>query len=146
MSFDGIKATKNFGAGTYKITATVVTTKDSKDTTKTFTSTFTVKDTQPAGSLSFEKNTVEASSVKDAVEKVVKFVYGDTTYSANANDTTPVITSIEGITSKGNKITKDNMGDTFTGEVTIKKVTFTVGTAKYSVDVTADASQVITIK
>ena len=147
MSFDGAKkATKNFGAGTYKITATVVTTKDSKDTTKTFTSTFTVKDTQPAGSLSFEKNTVEASSVKDAVEKVVKFVYGDTTYSANANDTTPVITSIEGITSKGNKITKDNMGDTFTGEVTIKKVTFTVGTAKYSVDVTADASQVITIK
>ena len=147
VSFDGAKkATKNFGAGTYKITATVVTTKDSKDTTKTFTSTFTVKDTQPAGSLSFEKNTVEASSVKDAVEKVVKFVYGDTTYSANANDTTPVITSIEGITSKGNKITKDNMGDTFTGEVTIKKVTFTVGTAKYSVDVTADASQVITIK
>ena len=96
--------------------------------------------------MSFEKNTVEASSVKDAVEKVVKFVYGDTTYSANANDTTPVITSIEGITSKGNKITKDNMGDTFTGEVTIKKVTFTVGTANYSVDVTADASQVITIK
>ena len=38
------------------------------------------------------------------------------------------------------------MSDTFTGEVTIKKVTFTVGTAKYSVDVTADASQVITIK
>lgn len=31
-------------------------------------------------------------------------------------------------------------------EVTIKKVTFKVGTAKYSVDVTADASQVITIK
>ena len=31
-------------------------------------------------------------------------------------------------------------------EVTIKKVTFTVGTDKYSVDVTADASQVITIK
>lgn len=144
VSFNGTKATKNFGAGTYKITATVVTTKDSKDTTKTFTTTFTVKDTQPAGSLSFEKNTVEASSVKDAVEKVVKFVYGDTTYSAN--DTTPVITSIEGITSKGNKITKDNMGNSFTGEVTIKKVTFTVGTAKYSVDVTADASQVITIK
>ena len=144
VSFNGTKATKNFGAGTYKITATVVTTKDSKDTTKTFTTTFTVKDTQPAGSLSFEKNTVEASSVKDAVEKVVKFVYGDTTYSAN--DTTPVITSIEGITSKGNKITKDNMGNSFTGEVTIKKVTFTVGTAKYSVDVTADASQVITVK
>ena len=146
VSFDGTKATKNFGAGTYKITATVVTTKDSKDTTKTFTSTFTVKDTQPVGSLSFEKNTVEASSVKDAVEKVVKFVYGDTTYSANANDTAPVITSIEGITSKGDKITKDSMSDEFTGEVTIKKVTFTVGTAKYSVDVTADASQVITIK
>ena len=144
VSFVDTKATKNFGAGTYKITATVVTTKDSKDTTKTFTSTFTVKDTQPAGSLSFEKNTVEASSVKDAVEKVVKFVYGDTTYSAK--DTAPEITSIEGITSKGNKITKDNMSDTFTGEVTIKKVTFTVGTAKYSVDVTADASQVITIK
>ena len=146
VSFVGTKATKNFGAGTYKITATVVTTKDSKDTTKTFTSTFTVKDTQPVGSLSFEKNTVEASSVKEAVEKVVKFVYGDTTYSANANDTAPVITSIEGITSKGDKITKDSMSDEFTGEVTIKKVTFTVGTAKYSVDVTADASQVITIK
>ena len=144
VSFDDTKATKNFGAGTYKITATVVTTKDDKDTTKTFTTTFTVKDTQPTGSLTFEKNSVDATSVKDAVEKTVKFVYGDTTYSTN--DVPPVITSIEGITSKGDKITKDNMGNAFTGEVTIKKVTFTVGTAKYSVDVTADASQVITVK
>ena len=146
VSFVGTKATKNFGAGTYKITATVVTTKDDKDTTKTFTTTFTVKDTQPTGSLTFEKNSVDATSVKDAVEKTVKFVYGDTTYSTSTNDVPPVITSIEGITSKGDKITKDNMGNAFTGEVTIKKVTFTVGTAKYSVDVTADASQVITVK
>lgn len=144
VSFDGTKATKNFGAGTYKITATVVTTKDSKDTTKTFTTTFTVKDTQPTGSLTFEKNSVDATSVKDAVEKTVKFVYGDTTYSAN--DVAPVITSIEGIANDGTVINAKNMASVKKSEVTIKKVTFTVGTDKYSVDVTADASQVITIK
>ena len=146
VSFDDTKATKNFGAGTYKITATVVTTKDSKDTTKTFTTTFTVKDTQPTGSLTFEKNSVDATSVKDAVEKTVKFVYGDTTYSASANDATPVITSIEGIANDGTVINAKNMASVKKSEVTIKKVTFTVGTDKYSVDVTADASQVITIK
>ena len=144
VSFDDTKATKNFGAGTYKITATVVTTKDSKDTTKTFTTTFTVKDTQPTGSLTFEKNSVDATSVKDAVEKTVKFVYGDTTYSAN--DVAPVITSIEGIANDGTVISAKNMASVKKSEVTIKKVTFTVGTDKYSVDVTADASQVITIK
>ena len=106
--------------------------------------TFTVKDTQPTGSLTFEKNSVDATSVKDAVEKTVKFVYGDTTYSAN--DVAPVITSIEGIANDGTVINAKNMASVKKSEVTIKKVTFTVGTDKYSVDVTADASQVITIK
>ena len=56
------------------------------------------------------------------------------------------ITSIEGIANDGTVINAKNMASVKKSEVTIKKVTFTVGTDKYSVDVTADASQVITIK
>ena len=145
VSFSGISATKNFGAGTYKITATVVTTKDSKDTTKTFTTTFTVKDSQPTGVLTFEKNSVDASSVKEAVEKTAKFVYGDKTYKQDSADAIDVV-SVEGIANDGTVINAKNMDSVKKSEVTIKKVTFKVGTTKYSVDVTADASQVITIK
>ena len=145
VSFSGISATKNFGAGTYKITATVVTTKDSKDTTKTFTTTFTVKDSQPTGTLTFEKDSVDASSVKEAVEKTAKFVYGDKTYKQDSADGIDVV-SVEGIANDGTVINAKNMDSVKKSEVTIKKVTFKVGTAKYSVDVTADASQVITIK
>ena len=145
VSFSGISATKNFGAGTYKITATVVTTKDSKDTTKTFTTTFTVKDSQPTGVLTFEKNSVDASSVKEAVEKTAKFVYGDKTYKQDSADGIDVV-SVEGIANDGTVINAKNMDSVKKSEVTIKKVTFKVGTTKYSVDVTADASQVITIK
>ena len=145
VSFSGISATKNFGAGTYKITATVVTTKDSKDTTKTFTTTFTVKDSQPTGVLTFEKNSVDASSVKEAVEKTAKFVYGDKTYKQDSADGIDVV-SVEGIANDGTVINAKNMDSVKKSEVTIKKVTFKVGTTKYSVDVTADVSQVITIK
>ena len=145
VSFSAFTAEKNFGAGTYKITATVVTTKDSKDTTKTFTTTFTVKDSQPTGVLTFEKNSVDASSVKEAVEKTAKFVYGDKTYKQDSADGIDVV-SVEGIANDGTVINAKNMDSVKKSEVTIKKVTFKVGTAKYSVDVTADASQVITIK
>lgn len=48
-----------FAPGTYKVTATVKTgnsTDDSKWVTKIFTTTFTVKDSQPVGTLTIEKD------------------------------------------------------------------------------------------
>ena len=147
-------AQKYFGAGTYKVTATVKTAKNGetdakKYIVKTFTSTFTVKDSQPAGTLSFEKDTVkDASSVYDAVVKSAKFVYGDKTYKNGSDDGIKVV-SVEGFTNDGKKIDKVSMNNTIavaTNTVTITKVTFTVGDDTTSVNVDASASQTITLK
>ena len=147
-------AQKYFGAGTYKVTATVKTAKNGETDTnkyivKTFTTTFTVKDPQPAGTLSFEKNTVkDASSVYDAVVKSAKFVYGDKTYKDGSTDGITVV-AVEGFTNDGKKIDKDSMNNTIasaTDSVTITKVTFTVGDDTTSVNVDASASQTIILK
>ena len=147
-------AQKNFGAGTYKVTATVKTSKNGetdpdKYIVKTFTSTFTVKDSQPAGKLSFEKDTVkDASSVYNAVIKLAKFEYGDKTYKDGSTDGITVV-AVEGFTNDGKKIDKDSMNDAIastTDSVTITKVTFTVGDDTTSVNVDASASQTITLK
>lgn len=147
-------AQKYFGAGTYKVTATVKTAKNGETDTnkyivKTFTTTFTVKDSQPAGTLSFEKNTVkDASSVYDAVVKSAKFVYGDKTYKDGSTDGITVV-AVEGFTNDGKKIDKDSMNNTIasaTDSVTITKVTFTVGDDTTSVNVDASASQTIILK
>ena len=147
-------AQKYFGAGTYKVTATVKTAKNGETDTnkyivKTFTTTFTVKDSQPAGTLSFEKNTVkDASSVYDAVVKSAKFVYGDKTYKDGSTDGITVV-AVEGFTNDGKKIDKDSMNNAIasaTDSVTITKVTFTVGDDTTSVNVDASASQTIILK
>ena len=147
-------AQKYFGAGTYKVTATVKTAKNGETDTdkyivKTFTTTFTVKDSQPAGILTFEKDTVkDASSVYDAVRKSAKFVYGDKTYKDGSDDGITVV-AVEGFTNDGKKIDKDTMNNsiaTATNTVTITKVTFTVGDDTTSVNVDASASQTITLK
>ena len=147
-------AQKYFGVGTYKVTATVKTAKNGetdakKYIVKTFTSTFTVKDSQPAGKLSFEKDTVkDASSVYDAVVKSAKFEYGDKTYKNGSTDGITVV-AVEGFTNDGKKIDKVSMKDTIavaTNTVTITKVTFTVGDDTTSVNVDASASQTITLK
>ena len=159
VSFAGISATKNFGAGTYKITATVKTGKETENNptkwdTKTFTTTFTVEDTQPTGELSLEKNSLDGNqTVYDAACAALKYVYGDKTYSTSDTSLNDVITSIEGITNNGTKIASkaDAVGTSLvSGEsVTINKITFKVGTDKYEVEVTKDISAapyVITIK
>ena len=155
-----VPAEKYFAPGTYKVTATVRTgnsTDDSKWVTKIFTTTFTVKDSQPVGTLTIEKDSVKdvagISTVEDAVKNAVKLVYADKTYSADTNDKPLVIVSVEGITNDGTKITKDNFKNASiitsnTTEITISKVTFTVGDDETSVNVEASPSnsQTITLK
>ena len=155
-----VPAEKYFAPGTYKVTATVKTgnsTDDSKWVTKIFTTTFTVKDSQPVGTLTIEKDSVKdvagISTVEDAVKNAVKLVYADKTYSADTNDKPLVIVSVEGITNDGTKITKDNFKNASiitsnTTEITISKVTFTVGDDETSVNVEASPSnsQTITLK
>ena len=155
-----VPAEKYFAPGTYKVTATVKTgnsTDDSKWVTKIFTTTFTVKDSQPVGKLTIEKDSVKdvagISTVEDAVKNAVKLVYSDKTYSADTNDRPLVIVSVEGITNDGTKITKDNFKNASiitsnTTEITISKVTFTVGDDETSVNVEASPSnsQTITLK
>ena len=77
----------------------------------------------------------------------------DKTYSADTNDKPLVIVSVEGITNDGTKITKDNFKNASiitsnTTEITISKVTFTVGDDETSVNVEASPSnsQTITLK
>ena len=145
VSFSGITAEKNFGAGTYKITATVKTGKKTeKDSTKwdtkTFTTTFTIKDTQPTGDMSLEKDSIDRVSDSEALVKAaVKLVYGDHTYGVD--DENMSIVSVEGITNTGAKLDKDNTAiSSSVKSVTIKKITFTVDSGAYKVDITKDIS------
>ena len=145
VSFSGITAEKNFGAGTYKITATVKTgkiaeTDSTKWVTKTFTTTFTIKDTQPAGDMSLEKDSIDRVSDSEALVKAaVKLVYGDHTYGVD--DENMSIVSVEGITNTGAKLDKDNTAiSSSVKSVTIKKITFTVDSGAYKVDITKDIS------
>ena len=145
VSFSGITAEKNFGAGTYKITATVKTGKKTeKDSTKwdtkTFTTTFTIKDTQPAGDMSLEKDSIDRVSNSEALVKAaVKLVYGDHTYGVD--DENMSIVSVEGITNTGDKLDKDHTAiSSSVKSVTIKKITFTVDSGAYKVDITKDIS------
>lgn len=145
VSFSAFTAEKNFGAGTYKITATVKTGKktesdSTKWVTKTFTTTFTVKDTQPTGDMSLEKDSIDRVSDSEALVKAaVKLVYGDHTYGVD--DENMSIVSVEGITNTGAKLDKDNTAiSSSVKSVTIKKITFTVDSGDYKVDVTKDIS------
>ena len=145
VSFSGITAEKNFGAGTYKITATVKTgkiaeTDSTKWVTKTFTTTFTIKDTQPAGDMSLEKDSIDRVSDSEALVKAaVKLVYGDHTYGVDDENMT--IVSVEGITNTGAKLDKDHTAiSSSVKSVTIKKITFTVDSGAYKVDITKDIS------
>ena len=145
VSFSGITAEKNFGAGTYKITATVKTgkiaeTDSTKWVTKTFTTTFTIKDTQPAGDMSLEKDSIDRVSDSEALVKAaVKLVYGDHTYGVD--DENMSIVSVEGITNTGAKLDKDHTAiSSSVKSVTIKKITFTVDSGAYKVDITKDIS------
>ena len=145
VSFSGITAEKNFGAGTYKITATVKTgkiaeTDSTKWVTKTFTTTFTIKDTQPAGDMSLEKDSIDRINDSEALVKAaVKLVYGDHTYGVD--DENMSIVSVEGITNTGAKLDKDHTAiSSSVKSVTIKKITFTVDSGAYKVDITKDIS------
>ena len=145
VSFSGITAEKNFGAGTYKITATVKTgkiaeTDSTKWVTKTFTTTFTIKDTQPAGDMSLEKDSIDRVNDSEALVKAaVKLVYGDHTYGVD--DENMSIVSVEGITNTGAKLDKDHTAISSSAKsVTIKKITFTVDSGAYKVDITKDIS------
>ena len=145
VSFSAFTAEKNFGAGTYKITATVKTGKktesdSTKWVTKTFTTTFTVKDTQPTGDMSLEKDSIDRVSDSEALVKAaVKLVYGDHTYGVD--DENMSIVSVEGITNTGAKLDKDNTAiSSSVKSVTIKKITFTVDSGAYKVDITKDIS------
>ena len=145
VSFSAFTAEKNFGAGTYKITATVKTGKktesdSTKWVTKTFTTKFTVKDTQPTGDMSLEKDSIDRVSDSEALVKAaVKLVYGDHTYGVD--DENMSIVSVEGITNTGAKLDKDNTAiSSSVKSVTIKKITFTVDSGAYKVDITKDIS------
>ena len=144
VSISAFTVEKNFGPGTYKITATVKTGKDSdvasKYVTKTFTTTFTIEDTQPTGDMSLEKDSIDRVNDSEALVKAaVKLVYGDHTYGVD--DENMSIVSVEGITNTGAKLDKDNTAiSSSVKSVTIKKITFTVDSGAYKVDITKDIS------
>ena len=144
VSISAFTVEKNFGPGTYKITATVKTGKDSdaasKYVTKTFTTTFTIEDTQPTGDMSLEKDSIDRVNNSEALVKAaVKFAYGDHTYGVD-NETMTVV-SVEGITNTGAKLDKDHTAiSSSVKSVTIKKITFTVDSGAYKVDITKDIS------
>lgn len=62
------------------------------------TTSFTVKDTQAVTSVSVEKNSVSASTVEEALQKVITVTYGDKTYGkdGNAKNDDIIITKVTG--------------------------------------------------
>ena len=152
VSFSAISAQKNLAKGTYTVTAVITTKKGTNDPVKTtFTTSFIVEDSQPAGEVSRVKDTVAGGTIKAMAEAAFKYVYEGTSYAASDADETLTVTNVEGITSDNKKIDSKNFAtETLTQKgkkVTVSKIVVEVKTGDkgYKVNIEVPVNLTITV-
>ena len=152
VSFSAFSAQKNLAKGTYTVTAVITTKKGTNDPVKTtFTTSFIVEDSQPAGEVSRVKDTVAGGTIKAMAEAAFKYVYEGTSYAASDADETLTVTNVEGITSDNKKIDSKNFAtETLTTngkKVTVSKIVVEVKTGDkgYKVNIEVPVNLTITV-
>ena len=152
VSFSAISAQKNLAKGTYTVTAVITTKKGTNDPVKTtFTTSFVVEDSQPAGEVSRVKDTVAGGTIKAMAEAAFKYVYEGTSYAASDADETLTVTNVEGITNDNKKIDSKNFAtETLTTKgkkVTVSKIVVVVKTGDkwYKVNIEVPVNLTITV-
>ena len=152
VSFSAFSAQKNLAKGTYTVTAVITTKKGTNDPDKTtFTTSFVVEDSQPAGEVSRVKDTVAGGTIKAMAEAAFKYVYEGTSYAASDADETLTVTNVEGITSDNQKIDGKNFAtETLTKngkKVTVSKIVVEVKTGDkgYKVKIEVPVNLTITV-
>ena len=152
VSFSAFSAQKNLAKGTYTVTAVITTKKGTNDPDKTtFTTSFGVEDSQPAGEVSRVKDTVAGGTIKAMAEAAFKYVYEGTSYAASDADETLTVTNVEGITSDNKKIDSKNFAtETLTKngkKVTVSKIVVEVKTGDkgYKVNIEVPVNLTITV-
>ena len=152
ISANEISAQKNLAKGTYTVTAVITTKKGTNDPVKsTFTTSFVVEDSQPAGEVSRVKDTVAGGTIKAMAEAAFKYVYEGTSYAASDADETLTVTNVEGITSDNKKIDSKNFAtETLTTKgkkVTVSKIVVEVKTGDkgYKVNIEVPVNLTITV-
>ena len=152
VSFSAISAQKNLAKGTYTVTAVITTKKGTNDPDKTtFTTSFVVEDSQPAGEVSRVKDTVAGGTIKAMAEAAFKYVYEGTSYAASDADETLTVTNVEGITNDNKKIDSKNFAtETLTTKgkkVTVSKIVVEVKTGDkgYKVNIEVPVNLTITV-
>ena len=152
VSFSAISAQKNLAKGTYTVTAVITTKKGTNDPVKTtFTTSFVVEDSQPAGKVSRVKDTVAGGTIKAMAEAAFKYVYEGTSYAASDADETLTVTNVEGITNDNKKIDSKNFAtETLTTKgkkVTVSKIVVEVKTGDkgYKVNIEVPVNLTITV-
>ena len=152
VSFSAISAQKNLAKGTYTVTAVITTKKGTDDPVKTtFTTSFVVEDSQPAGEVSRVKDTVAGGTIKAMAEAAFKYVYEGTSYAASDADETLTVTNVEGITNDNKKIDSKNFAtETLTTKgkkVTVSKIVVEVKTGDkgYKVNIEVPVNLTITV-
>ena len=152
VSFSAISAQKNLAKGTYTVTAVITTKKGTNDPVKTtFTTSFVVEDSQPAGEVSRVKDTVAGGTIKAMAEAAFKYVYEGTSYAASDADETLTVTNVEGITNDNKKIDSKNFAtETLTTKgkkVTVSKIDVEVKTGDkgYKVNIEVPVNLTITV-
>ena len=152
VSFSAISAQKNLAKGTYTVTAVITTKKGTNDLVKTtFTTSFVVEDSQPAGEVSRVKDTVAGGTIKAMAEAAFKYVYEGTSYAASDADETLTVTNVEGITNDNKKIDSKNFAtETLTTKgkkVTVSKIVVEVKTGDkgYKVNIEVPVNLTITV-
>ena len=152
VSFSAISAQKNLAKGTYTVTAVITTKKGTDDPVKTtFTTSFVVEDSQPAGEVSRVKDAVAGGTIKAMAEAAFKYVYEGTSYAASDADETLTVTNVEGITNDNKKIDSKNFAtETLTTKgkkVTVSKIVVEVKTGDkgYKVNIEVPVNLTITV-
>ena len=152
VSFSAISAQKNLAKGTYTVTVVITTKKGTNDPVKTtFTTSFVVEDSQPAGEVSRVKDTVAGGTIKAMAEAAFKYVYEGTSYAASDADETLTVTNVEGITNDNKKIDSKNFAtETLTTKgkkVTVSKIVVEVKTGDkgYKVNIEVPVNLTITV-
>ena len=152
VSFSAFSAQKNLAKGTYTVTAVITTKKGTNDPVKTtFTTSFVVEDSQPAGEVSRVKDTVAGGTIEAMAKAAFKYVYEGTSYAASDADEPLTVTNVEGITSDNKKIDSKNFAtETLTRKgkkVTVSKIAVEVKTGDkgYKVNIEVPVNLTITV-
>ena len=152
VSFSAFSAQKNLAKGTYTVTAVITTKKGTDDPVKTtFTTSFVVEDSQPAGEVSRVKDTVAGGTIEAMAKAAFKYVYEGTSYAASDADEPLTVTNVEGITSDNKKIDSKNFAtETLTTKgkkVTVSKIAVEVKTGDkgYKVNIEVPVNLTITV-